>query len=92
LHPTGPYIPLHSTPCLLILFGWHLLRSIIFHTLELRKEETCQLLSAAGYSLSDCDTFDLVIQFFLEKEIYDIDTVNKGLGYFSLKPLTGVSE
>lgn len=47
--------------------------------LELNKEETDQLLGAAGYSLSD-----LVIQFFLEKEIYDINAVNKALGFLAL--------
>lgn len=60
--------------------------------LELKKKETEILLSAAGYSLSDCDTFDLVIQFCIEKKIYDIHTVNEALDYFSLKPLSGASE
>lgn len=57
--------------------------------LELNKKETDKLLSAAGYSLSDSDTFDLVIQFCLEKKIYDIQEVNQALDYFSLKPLAG---
>lgn len=60
--------------------------------LELNKKEADALLSAAGYSLSDCDTFDLVIQFCMEKNIYDIHSVNEALDYFSLKPLSGVSE
>lgn len=55
--------------------------------LELTKKETEKLLSSAGFSLSDNDTFDLVIQFCLEKRIYDIDDVNQALDYFSLKPL-----
>jgi hypothetical protein len=58
--------------------------------LELDTNETDKLLSAAGYSLSDCDTFDLVIQFCLEKGIYDIYNVNQALDYFSLKPLIGL--
>ncbi|NLY90211.1 MAG: hypothetical protein GX081_01210 [Firmicutes bacterium] len=58
--------------------------------LELNKKETGQLLAAAGYSLSESDTFDLVIQFCLEKKIYDLDTVNQALDYFSLQPLAGV--
>jgi hypothetical protein len=58
--------------------------------LELNKNQTDKLLSAAGYSLSDSDTFDLVIQFCLEKKIYDIHQVNQALDYFSLKPLAGV--
>jgi len=60
--------------------------------LELNKKETDKLLSAAGYSLSDSDTFDLVIQFCVDKKIYDIHNVNEALDYFSLKPLIGVLE
>ncbi|MDP4180117.1 MAG: hypothetical protein Q8942_03385 [Bacillota bacterium] len=60
--------------------------------LELNKMETDELLGAAGYSLSDSDTFDLVIQFCMEKKIYDILNVNEALDYFSLKPLSGVLE
>lgn len=60
--------------------------------LELTEKETTKLLSAAGYSLSDSDTFDLVIQFCLEKKIFDIQSVNQALDYFSLKPLGGVLE
>jgi hypothetical protein len=60
--------------------------------LELSKKETDRLLSAAGYSLSDGDTFDLVIQFCIEKKLYAIQDVNEALDYFSLKPLIGVVE
>ncbi|KNY28872.1 hypothetical protein [Pseudobacteroides cellulosolvens] len=60
--------------------------------LELTKKDTDKLLSAAGYSLSDSDTFDLVIQFCMEKKMYDIHNVNEALVYFSLKPLSGVLE
>jgi hypothetical protein len=55
--------------------------------LELTKKETDKLLSSAGYSLSDSDTLDLVIQFCLEKKIYDFYDINQALDYFSLKPL-----
>ncbi|RDU36004.1 hypothetical protein DRW41_15560 [Neobacillus piezotolerans] len=57
--------------------------------LELDKKETGKLLSSAGYSLSDSDTSDLVIQFCIEKRIFDIHQVNEALVYFSLKPLGG---
>ncbi|MGG1675693.1 hypothetical protein ACIFOT_08060 [Neobacillus sp. NRS-1170] len=60
--------------------------------LELNKKETDKLLSSAGFSLSDSETFDLVIQFCLEKKIFDIHSVNHALDYFSLKPLVGVVE
>jgi hypothetical protein len=55
--------------------------------LELTKKETDKLLSSAGYSLSDSNTFDLVIQFCLEKKIYDFYEINQALDYFSLNPL-----
>ncbi|RSK25913.1 hypothetical protein EJF36_02835 [Bacillus sp. HMF5848] len=60
--------------------------------LELNKKETDKLLQAAGYSLSENDTFDLIIQFFIEKNMYDIDTINEALEYFSLKPLGTLKE
>jgi len=60
--------------------------------LELNELEFEELLSTAGYSLSDSDTSDLVIQFCLEKKIYDIDLVNQALEYFSQKPLNGMTK
>ena len=60
--------------------------------LEMDKKEMNNLLSSAGYSLSDNDTFDLVIQFCLEKKIFDIHSINQALDFFSLKPLAGVLE
>ncbi|MBP1948201.1 hypothetical protein [Virgibacillus litoralis] len=58
--------------------------------LELNKEKTDKLLSSAGYSLSESDTYDLVIQFCIEKKVFNIYDVNQALDYFSLKPLTGL--
>lgn len=55
--------------------------------LELDNIEVTELLSSAGYTLSDSDLNDLVIKFFLEKNIYDIDLVNEALNYFNLNPL-----
>jgi hypothetical protein len=55
--------------------------------LELPKEKTDKLLNAAGFSLSDSDTFDLIIQFCLEKGIYDRFEVNNMLDYFKVKTL-----
>ncbi|MDQ0253500.1 hypothetical protein J2S74_000872 [Evansella vedderi] len=57
--------------------------------LELNDDEMDKLLSSAGYSLSNSETADLIIQFHLEKKIYDLQLVNEALDYFSLKPLTG---
>lgn len=58
--------------------------------LELNKKETDKLLGSAGYSLSDSETSDLVIQFCIERKIYEIEQVNYALDYFSQKPLSGV--
>lgn len=55
--------------------------------LNLSQDDADSLLRAAGYSLSENETFDLVIRFCLEKKIYNIDSVNQALDYFSLKPL-----
>ena len=66
--------------------------TVIALALELNKKETDKLLSAAGHSLSESNTFDLIIMFFLEKKIYDIYSVNQALDYFSQKPLAGVLE
>lgn len=60
--------------------------------LELEYKEALKLIQAAGYSLSDSDTFDLVITFCLKRKIYNILDVNHALDYFSLKPLAGVLE
>lgn len=60
--------------------------------LELNKNEVDELLSASGYSLSENDTFDLVIMFCIKKKIYDMNNVNQALDYFSLKPLAGALE
>ncbi|MEI2663128.1 hypothetical protein [Rossellomorea sp. LJF3] len=56
-------------------------------SMKLAEEGTVDMLNAAGFSLSNNDRFDLVIQFCLEKEIYDIDEVNQALYSLGLKPL-----
>jgi len=60
--------------------------------LELSRKKAEELIGAAGYTLSDSETFDLVIAFCFERKIYDINDVNLALDYFSLKPLAGVIE
>lgn len=55
--------------------------------LELNIDDTEDLLSAGGYSLSDSETFDLIVRFFLNNEIYDLQVLNEALDYFQLKPL-----
>jgi hypothetical protein len=55
--------------------------------LELDRDETEDLLCTAGYSLSESETFDLIIKFCLNKQIYDFQTVNEILDNYELKPL-----
>ena len=55
--------------------------------LQLDIDDTEELLSAAGYSLSDSNVFDLVIQYCLEHNIHDIYSVNVALDHFDQKCL-----
>ena len=55
--------------------------------LQLDIDDTEELLSAAGYSLSDSNVFDLVIQYCLEHHIHDIYSVNVALDHFDQKCL-----
>lgn len=55
--------------------------------LELDMGETEELLRIAGYSLSNSDTGDLIVKFYIEKKIFDIIKVNEALDYFGLKIL-----
>lgn len=59
--------------------------------LELTPTEAEELLDAAGFSLSDSDTSDLVIRFCLENKIYNLHDVNQALDYLNEKPLTNHS-
>jgi hypothetical protein len=55
--------------------------------LELNINEADELLQAAGYSLSQSQTFDLVIEYCIKNQIYNIHDVNQALQHFQLKPL-----
>jgi len=59
-------------------------------SLELGQKEASKLIGAAGYTLSESETFDLVITFCLQQKIYNINDVNLALDYFTLKPLIGI--
>ena len=61
-------------------------------SLELNLNDAKELLISAGYFLSDSDTFDLVIQFCIEKKIYNIHDVNEALDNYQLKPIVRVRE
>ena len=57
--------------------------------LELNLEETNALLNTAGFSLSHSYEFDLIIEYFIKNNNYDIYEINKVLFNFS-QPLLGV--
>ena len=50
--------------------------------LELPKAEAEELLKKAGYALSPADTFDRIIEFFLQRGVYDVFIINEALFSF----------
>lgn len=57
--------------------------------LKLNSDEANDLLQLAGYSFSPSDPTDLVVQFCLEKKIWDLASVNYLMDSFDLKDLDG---
>jgi O-acetyl-ADP-ribose deacetylase len=56
--------------------------------LQLGFEETLELLSAAGYTLSQSSKFDVIIQYFIHQSNYNIHQINEVLFSFD-QPLLG---
>ena len=47
--------------------------------LKLNLDDTKDLLSRAGFALSPCSKQDLIVQYFIEREAYDINAINIAL-------------
>ena len=57
--------------------------------LELDLEDTKELIGRAGFALTNSSKFDLIIQFFIQKKIYNITKINMALYEFD-QTLLGV--
>ena len=47
--------------------------------LSLNLDETAELLKKAGYALSPGEKQDVIVKYFIEKEVYDINVINIAL-------------
>lgn len=56
-------------------------------SLNLNEDELLDLLNSASYSLPKNNTFDLIIRFCFQKEIYDINKINELLYEYKCKTL-----
>lgn len=57
--------------------------------LELDREETQSLLAKAGYALSPAQTGDIIVGYFIDHRIFDIDEINAALFEFDQQLLGG---
>lgn len=53
--------------------------------LNLQLDEAMELLSSAGYTLYKYSNFDIIVKYFLENKIYNIDKLNDALYVYTKK-------
>lgn len=58
-------------------------------SLELNLDQTLDLLTRAGYALSPCNKFDIIIEFFIKQQNYNVYEINEALFSFD-QQLLGV--
>jgi len=51
--------------------------------MDLNLDESLDLLGKAGYTLSNCSKFDVIIKYFIEENIYDFIQINETLYAFN---------
>ena len=56
--------------------------------LHLGLKETAELIKRAGYTLSHGNESDLIVEYFITKGIYSVDSINEQLCFQGHKPLT----
>lgn len=57
--------------------------------LKLNIDETTDLLKRAGFAFSECDKFDVIVEYFIKNDKFDIFEINETLFYFE-QQLLGV--
>jgi hypothetical protein len=58
-------------------------------SLELSLDESKDLLMKAGFTFSMCNRFDIIIQYFIEHQNYDMFLINEALFAYD-QPLLGI--
>ena len=55
--------------------------------LSLNEDQARDLLARAGYSLSDADTTDIIVQYFLQTDNHDLSELDEALVRFGEQPV-----